>query len=103
MAFSVNGLQRIGGSTHGTSTTGAPTLWTYRTSDSHQTVDTAGYFDNGATTNTGARNLLSVGDFIFVHASADGTATFGLAVVNSNSAGIVDITNLSVIAFADTD
>jgi len=103
MAFSVNGLQRIGGNTKGSTTFGAPTLWTYRTADVRQDVDTAGYFDDGTTTNTGARNLLSVGDYIFLFCNTGGTAQFGIIVVNSNSSGIIDTSDATVLGAADSD
>ena len=51
-AFDKAGLTRIGGDKRST----APTVWTYRTNDAIGTVDGAGYFDNGDTTNTGMRN-----------------------------------------------
>jgi hypothetical protein len=92
MAFDRAGLARIGGGTKGN----APQVWTYKTNDLLLAVDAAGYFDNGATTNTGMRNHFAVGDVIFVHASADTIPTFGQCVVNSVGAtGIIDVTNLA--------
>ena len=92
MAFDKAGLARIGGGSKGN----APQVWTYKTNDLLLSVDAAGYFDNGATTNTGMRNHMAVGDVIFVHASADTTPTFGQCVVNSvTAAGVIDVTNLA--------
>ena len=104
MAFAIDNLQRIGGSVKGqTEDFGAPTIWSYKTNDAVSAVDAAGYFDNGATTNTGARNLLSVGDFIFVHGTQDTVPTFGLLAVNANASGIVDTTNTLLGTTIDSD
>jgi hypothetical protein len=103
MAFDISGLQRIGGSTVGATSSGAPSLWTYRTADVRSDVDTAGYFDNGATTNTGMRNLMAVGDFIFLHCNTGGTRQYGLVVVNSNSSGIIDTSDATLFGAADSD
>jgi hypothetical protein len=103
MAFNVNGLQRIGGSTKGSSSYGAPTLWTYRTADIRSDVDTTGYFDNGSTTNTGARNLLAVGDYIFLYCNTGGTVQGGIVFVNSNTSGIIDTSDATLVGGADSD
>lgn len=100
MAFDISGLQRIGGGTKGS----APSIWTYKTNDAVTTVDGAGYFDNGATTNTGMRNHMAVGDYIFVLCTADTTPTFGLLAVNQvTAAGIIDTTNTLLGATVDSD
>ena len=63
MAFIQANLTPLGGqSARGV----APQLWGYRTADAHATVDSAGYFDNGTTTNTGMRNIMNIGDIIYV-------------------------------------
>ena len=69
MAFNKDGLMLVGGARAGH----APQMWTYKTNDTAGTVDTAGYFDNGSTTNTGMRNVFRLGDLIYVHANAAGT------------------------------
>lgn len=104
MAFSMTGLMRIGGGAKNdaTNSVGAPAVWTYRTTDALTAVDAAGYFDDGTTTNTGVRNLMSVGDMIILHCTADTIPTFGLAFVNSNASGIIDITNATAISI-DSD
>jgi hypothetical protein len=99
MAFDKAGLTRIGGDKRST----APTIWTYRTNDALATVDGAGYFDNGDTTNTGMRNHMSVGDFIFCHATADTIATFGLFAVNANASGIIDVASANLLGTIDSD
>ena len=104
MAFDKAGLARIGGGSKGT-TTGAPQMWTYRTNDAiATTVDAAGYFDNGATANTGMRNHMEVGDMIFVFGTADTTPTFGIVFVNAKSAaGVIDVTNTITMGTIDSD
>jgi hypothetical protein len=101
MAFDKSGLARIGGGTKGSG--GAPQVWTYRTNDALTTVDGAGYFDNGATTNTGMRDHMAVGDMIYVHATADTIPTFGIIFVNSNSTGIIDTSNTLTMGTIDSD
>lgn len=91
MAFDKAGLSRIGGGSGGSS--GAPQIWTYRTNDAISAVDAGGYFDNGTTTNTGMRNHMKVGDFIFVYGTADTTPTGGILMVNSVSSGVIDTSN----------
>lgn len=103
MAFDKAGLQRIGGGVKGGTSTGAPQIWTYRTNDAITDVDAAGYFDNGATTNTGMRNHMAVGDMIYVFGTADTTPTFGIIFVNSNSSGIIDTSNSITMGTIDSD
>jgi hypothetical protein len=100
MAFDKEGLNLVAGSKRGKS----PQVWTYRTNDTAATVDTAGYFDNGNTTNTGMRNSMNVGDMIYIHANAAGTVpTFGLHIVTQNSSGIIDVTNAVALGGTDSD
>lgn len=102
MAFDKTGLARIGGGTKGS--TGAPSIWTYRTNDNiTNTVDATGYFDNGTTTNTGMREHMSVGDMIYIFGTADTTPTFGIVFVNSVSSGIIDVTNTITMGTIDSD
>lgn len=98
MAFAKAGLNLAAGSKHGN----APKIWTYKTTDALTTVDGAGYFDNGSTTNTGMRNLMAVGDMIVLHCTSDTTPTFGIAFVNSNASGIIDTTNATQVSI-DSD
>lgn len=99
MAFDASGLQRIGGGVKGA----APQIWTYKTNDAIATVDGAGYFDNGSTTDTGMRNHMAVGDVIFVLGTADTVVTFGILFVNSVSSGIIDTTSSAIGTPADSD
>jgi len=99
MAFDKTGINLAAASKSGN----APKIWTYKTTDSLTTVDGAGYFDDGATTNTGMRSMMSVGDMIVLHCTSDTTPTFGIAFVNSvSAAGIIDTTNATAISI-DSD
>jgi len=86
----------------------APCVWSYRTADTIATVNTSGYFDNGSTTNTGMRNLLSIGDIIHVSQVDDVdtptsvTATSTCTVL-SNASGVVDVSDGLVHGVTDTD
>lgn len=61
------------------------TWWQYKASgDTTTTIDTEGYFN-------AASGMLQAGDLLYVIAS-DGC---GLASVNGNSAGVVDITDIT--------
>jgi hypothetical protein len=100
MAFDKDGLNLVSGSKRGK----APQVWAYRTNDAATTVDGAGYFDNGNTTNTGMRNSMNVGDLVYVHANAAGTVpTYGLHIVTQNSSGIIDLTNATALGGTDSD
>ena len=90
MAFDKTGLNVAASSKSGN----APQIFTYSTGDDLNDVDTAGYFDNGNTTNTGMRDIMNVGDFIMVYA-ANG---YGITVVNANSSGIIDTNDITAIS-----
>ena len=86
----------------------APAHWTYRTADTHATIDTVGYFDNGTTTNTGMRNVLAIGDIVHVTVVDDedtptSVSTYGTHVINANSSGIIDASDVSVGTVTDSD
>lgn len=72
------------------------TLWHYRTSDSVNDVDTVGYFNM-------ASAMLRVGDFLLVNGGVGTVATHGLMVVLSNAGGVVDVSNMTPFATANTD
>lgn len=99
MAFDKEGLNLVSGSKRGK----APQVWAYRTNDTAAVVDGSGYFDNGSSTNTGMRNSMNVGDLIYVYADADGTPSYGLHIVTSNSAGVIDVTNATALGGTDSD
>ena len=99
MAFDKDGLNVVSASKSGK----APKVFTYKTSDPLATVDGAGYFDNGSSTNTGMRNVMSVGDMVYVYGNADDTAEFGLMVINANASGVIDATNATILGGTDSD
>jgi hypothetical protein len=101
MAFNSENMSLIGG---GSKAGNAPQMWSYKSDDTAAVIDSAGYFDNGTTTNTGMRDLMKVGDLMFVHAVASGSATFGMHIVTQvTAAGIVDVTDATVLGATDTD
>jgi hypothetical protein len=97
MAFSLDDLQQVGPGGNG------PRIWTYTTTDAIADVNTAGYFDNGTTTNTGMRNVMNVGDLIYVNSSTGGTLVCTLTQVLSNASGIIDVADGTTLAATDTD
>ena len=83
MAFDKDGLRQAAGG----ETSGGHRIFTYVTAaDNLAAVAAAGYFNNHST-------KLAVNDFIFVTASDGG----GIARVNSNTGGVVDITDAVAI------
>jgi hypothetical protein len=92
MAYEVKGLMLVAGSKAGN----APQMWTYKSNDLAEDIDGAGYFNDAA-------SILKVGDLMYIHADADSSATFGLAVVNANSGTVVDITSLTALGAVDSD
>jgi len=89
MAFSRDGLSRIGS---GTGT--APSIWSYSSADAIATVNTAAYFNN-------ASKELGIRDIILVTDTATPTAHW--CIVLTNAAGVVDVSDGTVIAETDTD
>jgi len=89
MAFSRDSLARLG-----SPNTNAPAIWSYTSADAIATVNTSGYFNS-------ASKELAVRDIIFVTDSA--TPTAHLCIVLSNAAGVVDMSDGTVIAETDTD
>ena len=101
MAFDRNGLYLV--------TPGVPAghrIWKYTTVDALTDVDASGYFNN-------ASKELAIGDVV-IAVTVGGTVKTptsytagadkaGLAVVNGNASGVVDITDFTDIATADTD
>lgn len=72
------------------------TLWHYTSADVAATVDTAGYFNAAA-------DMLRVGDIIVANVGVGGTPGAGLFLVNANTAGIVDVADMTAIGSIDTD
>lgn len=99
MAFDKEGLNVVAPSKAGN----APQIFTYKTNDTAAVVDGSGYFDNGATTNTGMRNIMKVGDLVYVAADQDTSPTYGLHIVTSNTDGVIDVTNATALGGTDSD
>lgn len=74
----------------------APSMYGYKTADALATVRVVGYFDALA-------NSLEVGDIIHCVTSTGTTAVVSLVYVVSNAAGVVDVTDGTVLANTDTD
>ena len=70
------------------------TLWHYTTIDTAATTDTTGYFNTAA-------DMLRVGDLILANVDTAGAPGAGIFLVNS--AGVVDVANLTPFGTADTD
>lgn len=105
MAFSALNFQPIGGQAkRGIGVAGAPCMWSYKTADTHATVDTAGYFQS-------IRDILNIGDVILVvvvtnlGASNEALATAGWHVVKDKPAlpGSIDVTDVTALTVTDTD
>jgi len=91
MAYSVTGLQPIGGQSKAGN---APQMWSYTSADAIATVNTTGYFNDAA-------DVLKVGDLIYVYDSA--TPTASLVVVLSNTGTVVDVSDGTALSVADAD
>jgi hypothetical protein len=81
MPFSLTGLAPIGNTSNPLA---APTLWSYRSTDTMAVISAANYFN-------GAAGMLRAGDHIFLHADTGGTPRYNMAVVASVSAGVVTL------------
>lgn len=90
MAFSSTGWNTIAANKAGN----APSLYSYKSSDTQATINTAGYFNTLST-------ILSVGDVIFVYDTT--TPSLVITYVNSNSGGVVDIADGTTVSATDTD
>lgn len=91
MAYASTGFVTVCASKAGN----APSMYLYKTSDTQATVNTSGYFND-------LSSVLSVGDIIFVY-STDSTGSLVVTYVNSNSSGVVDVTDGTAIGATDSD
>ena len=89
MSFSREGLSKIASSAGN-----AASLWSYASADAIATVNTAGYFNN-------ASSELDIRDIVLVTDTA--TPSANLCIVLTNAAGVVDISDGTVIAETDSD
>ena len=93
MAFARAGWNTIGGQAKkGT----APQLFTYTTTDTVATVNTAAYFND-------VSEDVSVGDVIISVTSTGGTLASSIHTVVSNASGVVDVSDGTTIAQTDSD
>jgi len=93
MAFARAGWNPIGGqSKKGT----APQLFTYTTTDTVATLNTAAYFND-------VSDDVSVGDVIISVTSTGGTLASSIHTVVSNASGVVDVSDGTTIAQTDSD
>lgn len=92
MAFSRSEMARVSSSGN----TSAPALWSYNTEDTGATVNTEGYFNDMA-------GELKVGDLIYVVSETGGTRVSTLNQVLTNSAGVVDVADGTILAATDGD
>jgi len=72
------------------------TLWHYTSVDLAADIDTAGYFND-------ATDMVRVGDMVMANADTDGTSASGIFLVNANSAGVVDVADMTSVGAVDTD
>lgn len=88
MAFSLSNLQRVGPQNRN-----APSLFTFAdTGSTLAAIDASGYMNT-------ATDILKVGDVIF----GTGSNGYGIFVVVSNSAGVVDLSNATAVGSIDSD
>ena len=92
MAFSTTGLTSVAASKRGN----APSIYAYKTTDAIADVNTTGYFNYLSDT-------LEVGDLIYCVTSTGTTAVATLAYVLSNAAGVVGVSDGTVLANTDSD
>lgn len=93
MAFSATGFNAIGGQSKSGN---APSIWTYTSTDAQSVIRASGYFNS-------VSSVLKVGDLIFCYSATGGTPVMSTAYVNSNSGGVVDITDGVTVTATDTD
>lgn len=104
MAFALANFAPIGNTSKplsGVGTTslkGAPSLYSYATSDTVATVNTSGYFNSLA-------NIVKKGDLIYVlsGAGSGGTLAASLCVVVDNDGTTVDVADGTTVALTDSD
>ncbi len=85
MALNIEKLERMAGGGAGFA------VWGYATTDDARAdIGVAGYFND-------ASDMLRIDDWVFVRA-ADG---HGIAIVNQNADGIVDVTDLTTVGGSD--
>ena len=89
MAYTPASLTRLAGAS-------GVSLWHYSTEDTVATVNTSAYFND-------AHDMLRLNDIILCVSSTGGTPVVSQLYVNSNSSGVVDVTDGVVVTATDTD
>lgn len=80
----------------GNNAANAPCIHTYKTTDTAATINTSGYFNDIA-------NQVRVGDLIYAFADTGGTPQGYMFTINSNSSGVVDVTDGTALGTTDSD
>lgn len=99
MAFIQANFSPIGGNAGRGS---SPQRFSYKTADTHATVDTSGYFNS-------VSSLVEPGDIIDVvvvaalGASPEVVSTYGSHIVLTNASGVVDVSNVTAGVVTNTD
>lgn len=93
MAFARAGWNPIGGHSKRGS---APQIFTYTTTDTIATCNTAAYFNS-------VSDEVEVGDMIFCNTSTGGTLVATLVYVLTNASGVVDINDGTTLSNTDSD
>lgn len=91
MAFDINSFKAI--TQYGQDT---PDLFIYSSPDALSVIRASGYFNDRSVN-------LKVNDWLMVTSSTGGTPVSSIHIVNSNSNGVVDVTDGLVISATDTD
>jgi hypothetical protein len=72
------------------------TLWHYRSEDTFEMIDDAGYFNDAA-------SHLRKGDFLFVNAGLNTIEGHGILIVTDNDGQLVDVSNNTPLGMIDSD
>lgn len=92
MAFDSTGWNCVNAAKRGN----APSVYTYATTDTAATMNTAGYFND-------LSGSLEIGDIIMAYTDTGGTPSLVVTYVNANASGVVDIADGTAISSTDTD
>ena len=77
-------------------TGGGNSIWLYRTADTDTVLSTAAYFNN-------ASGVMNIHDLIYAITATGGTPVLGLCHVLTNAAGVVDVSDFTVLTSVDTE
>ena len=88
MAYDKSNLTRLSGGS-------GVSLWHYTTTDTANTVDTAGYFNDSA-------NMFNTNDIILAVTASGGTPVIKILYANSVTATAVDVVDGTTVSATDT-